>query len=107
LIYLCIMKANDGQITDYDVVLDAKFGKTGTPEREQANKDAYTFYMGQILKEARQNEKMTQAELAEKVGMNKTYISRIEKGTIEPGIATFGKIINALGLRIEIVKTLA
>ena len=43
-------------------------------------------------------------ELAEKVGTNKTYISRIEKGIIEPGVGLFFRIIDALGLKIEIVK---
>lgn len=38
------MKTNNHQIKDYDAVLDAKFGKTGTPERMQAEKDAYAFY---------------------------------------------------------------
>jgi DNA polymerase III sliding clamp (beta) subunit (PCNA family) len=40
----------------------------------------------------------------EKVGTNKTYISRIEKGIIEPGVGLFFRIIDALGLKIEIVK---
>ena len=48
--------------------------------------------------------KMKSNELAEKVGTNKTYISRIEKGVIEPGVGLFFRIIDALGLKIEIVK---
>ena len=47
---------------------------------------------------------MTQSELAEKIGTNKSYISRIEKGIVDPGISTFCRIIYALGLKIEIVK---
>ncbi|HHT22714.1 MAG TPA: helix-turn-helix transcriptional regulator [Bacteroidales bacterium] len=98
------MQTNNQKIADYDLVLDAKFGEIGTPEREKHEKEAYVFYMGQVISEARKAEKLTQAELAERVGMNKTYISRIEKGLIEPGISTFNKIIEALGLRMEIVK---
>ncbi len=37
-------------------------------------------------------------------GTNKSYISRIEKGIVDPGISTFCRIIDALGLKIEIVK---
>lgn len=73
-------------------------------EREIFRKEAYVYYMGQLISDARRSEKMTQSELAERVGTNKTYISRIEKGIIEPGIGTFGRIIDALGLKIEIVK---
>ena len=37
----------------------------------------------------------------------KSYISRIENGDINPSIGTFYRIMNALGLRIEIVKPIA
>ena len=55
---------------------------------------------------ARKQEKLTQSQLAQKVGTDKTYISRIEKGLIEPGISMFCRIIDALGLKIEIVKVM-
>lgn len=58
------MQTNNHQIVDYDAVLDAKFGKPGTPERARAEEDAYAFYSGQILQDARKEAKMTQAELA-------------------------------------------
>ena len=47
------MDTNNNKIVDYDAVLDAKFGKEGTPERERAEKTAYLFYSGQILQDAR------------------------------------------------------
>ncbi len=97
------MKTNKN-LHSMDAVLDELYGKVGTEEREKFRKEAYIFYMGQVISDARKAEKLTQSELAERVGMNKTYISRIEKGSIEPGISTFSKIIEALGLRLEIVK---
>ena len=56
--------------------------------------------------EARKQESMSQSELAAKVGTNKTYISRIERGLIEPGIGMFCQIANALGMRLEMVKSM-
>ena len=44
---------NNHKIVDYDAVLDAKFGKEGTPERARAEEAAYSFYSGQILQDAR------------------------------------------------------
>lgn len=49
---------------------------------------------------------MTQSDLAKKVGTDKTYISRIEKGVIEPGVGMFFRIAEALGLRVDIVRPL-
>ena len=60
--------------------------------------------MGQLIRDARKEEKMSQTELGKRIGANKSYISRIENGLIDPTISTIYSIINALGLRIEIVK---
>ena len=38
------MLKNNHKIVDYDAVLDAKFGKEGTPERARAEEVAYAFY---------------------------------------------------------------
>lgn len=87
-----------------DAVIDKLYGKVGTPEREEFRKEAYSYCVGQLICDARKQERMTQAQLAEKVGTDKSYISRIEKGAIEPGVGLFFRIIDALGLKVEIVK---
>ena len=84
--------------------MDNLYGKVGTPEREAFRREAYTWYMGQVLHDARKSEKITQAELAKRIGAEKSYISKIENGIIEPGIGIFYRIIDALGLRVDIVK---
>ena len=98
---------NDNQVRDYDLVLDAEFGAPGTPERVTAEEQAYAFYSGQILREARREENVTQAELANRIGTTKSYISKIENGTMTPSVSTFYRIIHALGLRVEIAKPIS
>ena len=100
------MNTSENMIQSYDEVLDAKYGAVGTEEREVFRKEAYAFYMGQVIREARKEEKITQKELGKRIGANKSYISRIENGLIDPTISTLYSIISALGLRIEIVKPL-
>lgn len=82
------MQANPN-IGSMDAVLDNLYGKVGSLEREEFRKEAYSYCVGQIIHDARKQEKMTQTELAQKIGTNKSYISRIEKGTIEPGVGIF------------------
>lgn len=53
------------QIRDYSSVLDAKYGKVGTSERAKFEEEANSFYTGQLLKDARKQAHVTQAELAE------------------------------------------
>jgi DNA-binding XRE family transcriptional regulator len=95
---------NTSKIRSISDELDTLYGKEGTPERETFRKEAYTYYMGQIIHDARKTEKVTQQELANRIGANKSYISKIENGDIEPGVGTFYRIIEALGLRFDIVK---
>ena len=98
------MNTKENKIKSYDAVLDERYGAVGTPEREAFRKEAYAYYMGQVIREARREEKITQTELGKRIGANKSYISRIENGLIDPTISTIYSIITALGLRIEIVR---
>jgi DNA-binding XRE family transcriptional regulator len=99
-----IMQANNHLLTSVDDIMDSKFGKVGTPDREAFRKEAYAYCMGQMIHDARKSEKITQTELANRIGVGKSYISKIENGDIEPGAGVFYRIISALGLRVEIVK---
>ncbi|MCR4665150.1 MAG: helix-turn-helix domain-containing protein [Paludibacteraceae bacterium] len=99
--------AGNGVLSSYDEGLDAKYGKTGTPEREEFHRKAMAFYVGEVLQEARKEERITQVELARRTGTSKSYISRIENGLIDPTVSSFMKIIDALGLRLELTRPLA
>ena len=97
------MQTNDHKIRDYSAVLEAEFGKHGTPERAKFDEEAWAFYTSQVLLDARKNARLTQAELAKRIGADKSYISRIEKGITVPSVATFYRIANALGLSVELI----
>lgn len=100
------MQANPN-LTSYSAVLARKHGAVGTPEREEFDNRARTYYMGLLLQEARKEEHITQTELAKRTGTSKSYISRIENGLIDPTVSSFMRIINALGLRFELTRTIA
>ena len=98
------MQTNNHQIKDYSAELDKKYGVIGTREREQFEEEAWDYYSGQILQNARREAKMTQAELAARTKTTKSYISKIENGVIIPSVGAFYRIISALGMRVEVVK---
>lgn len=100
------MSTKDNMIQDYDAVLDSRYGKEGTVERNKFEEDAYAHYTGQIIRDARKEAKISQSELARRTKTTKSYISRIENGNITPSAAVFFKLIGALGMSIEIVKTI-
>ncbi len=80
-------------ITTLDEILDTKYGERGIPEREKWEQDFEAFRIGALLGEARNQLGMTQEELAEKCGTNKSYISRIENNASDIRLSTLMKII--------------
>ncbi len=56
--------------------------------------------IGEIIKLHRKKMKMTQFELAEKVGLNEKQISRIELGLNYPTYTTFINLVNVLDINI-------
>ncbi len=101
------MNTKDNMLTDISAELAAEYGAPDTPERIQFDEAAYAFYTGQILLDARKEAKVTQLELAKRIHTTKSYILRIENGMINPSVSTFYRIINALGLRVDIVKPIS
>ncbi|MEG1622255.1 MAG: helix-turn-helix transcriptional regulator [Alistipes sp.] len=99
------MKANKN-ITDISAELAREFGEHGTPERAKADEEAYAFYTSQILRDARLSARLTQTELANRLGVHKSYVSRVENGITSPSVAMFYRITNALGLRVELQPAL-
>jgi len=90
-------------ITDFEDILKEKYGEKGSPMRDKFEADSLAFRLGVMLKEARQESKITQKQLADKTGTKKSYISRIEKGKSDIQISTYHKLIEiGLGKHLNI-----
>lgn len=98
------MQTNNHKVEDYDLVLDSLYGKEGSAERLRFEEEAKAYYAAQILLQARKEAGITQSELAHRVGTTKSYISKIENGVVEPGVGLFFRLLNALGLRLDVSK---
>jgi DNA-binding XRE family transcriptional regulator len=82
-------------------ILDKKYGEIGTKSREDFTEEAYAFYLSEILKSRRKELKMTQEDVAQKVGKKRPYISRVENGE-DVRISNFVQIARVLGLNLEL-----
>jgi ribosome-binding protein aMBF1 (putative translation factor) len=82
--------------------LNQTFGAPGTESRRRAEEQAWEEYNAQILLDARKESGLTQSELAEKIGADKSYISRVERGLTVPSISTFYRMVSAMGLSVEL-----
>ncbi len=90
-------------LTNFEDVLNRKYGQKGTTERDKYEADSLAFRLGVMLKEARLDAKITQEELAMKTGTKKSYISRIERGKSDIQISTYHRLIEiGLGKNLNI-----
>lgn len=80
-------------IITYEEHLDQRYGKTGTEKRTDFEIKAKAFAIGEILREARKEAKLTQEELALKTGTRKSFISRIENGHSDIQLSTLYRIV--------------
>ena len=95
------MKKNN--ITTLDQLIDKKYGKKGTPKREEWEQGFETFRLGVMIEEERTKMGMTQEQLADKVGTTKSYISKIENDIKEARLSTLQKIIEiGFGGKLEL-----
>jgi len=86
-------KKIDNRLTSWDDHLDKKYGKSGTSSREKYEEEFESFKIGILIQEARKKQNLTQAQLAEKAGTTKSYISRIENNASDIRLSTLMRII--------------
>jgi len=91
-------------VKNFDELLDVKYGKIGTRRRNEFEEQAQYFVISEMLKEARKEAKMTQEQLAEKIGTKKSYISRLENGKCDIQLSTLYKIFEyGLGRQVNLI----
>ncbi len=100
------MKNPNPNLTSFTDHLDKRYGKSGTETRETYEQEFEAFKLGVLIQEMREQQNMTQTQLAEKCGTTKSYISRIENNASDIRLSTLMRIIRQ-GLGASLQFTLA
>ncbi|MHA8091204.1 helix-turn-helix transcriptional regulator [Aquirufa regiilacus] len=80
-----------------------RYGPEGSSKRSDFEVRAKAFLIGELIKEERKKAHMTQDQLADKIGANKSFISRIENGKTDIQLSTFYRLIEfGLGKKLEL-----
>ena len=75
------------------------------PLNEGARFRVYTpASLGQALRHYRQEAGLTQAELAERAGLNRTYLSALEQGRETEQLKRLLRVLKQLGVRMTLEK---
>jgi len=89
--------------TKFEDHLTKQYGKIGNPKRDEFELKAKAFVIGELLKDERLQAKLTQEQLANKIGAKKSYISRVENGKTDIQLSTLYKLFElGLGKQITI-----
>ncbi len=86
-----------------DRFIDEQYGALGTAKRDKLEQGFEAFKIGYLIQQARLEKGLTQEELAEKCGTNKSYISKLENNVKEVRLSTLQKIVElGLGGHLEL-----
>ena len=97
------MAKKENKIITFSQHLTRRYGKSGTEKRTEFEIKAKAFLIGELIKEERKNAKMTQEQLADKIGAKKSFISRIENGKTDIQLSTLYRLLEiGLGKTVEV-----
>jgi HTH-type transcriptional regulator / antitoxin HipB len=88
-------KNND--LKTLDQFITEQYGERGTERFDNFEKGYQAFKLGVLIQEARLKKGFTQEQLADKIGTNKAYISKVENDLKDVRFSTLQKIIEGLG----------
>ncbi|MBZ9628878.1 helix-turn-helix domain-containing protein [Psychroflexus sp. CAK57W] len=85
----------------FDEVKDKYIGKKGTAERDVYENELRLDLIGEAIKHARKERKLTQTQLGELIGVKKAQISKIENNLTDARFDTILKVFRALNAKIN------
>ena len=68
-------------IKTLDQIKDKYYGLKGTPERDELERELESLRIGLKIREAREQLKMTQEQLANRIDKKRSFISKIESNS--------------------------
>lgn len=84
-----------------DEITDKHIGKRGTAKREAFENELRLDLLGEAIKQARLERKLTQEELGRLVGVQKAQISKLENSLTDARFETIIKVFKALDAKIN------
>lgn len=85
----------------FDEVKDELLGKVGTSERDEHERKVAeavnAFRLGEVVRERRLGQNLTQAELGKRMGVKKSQVSKLERGE-DMSLRSMRRVFRALGV---------
>ena len=95
------MKTEKNKTYSLEELTDNYIGEKGSPKRESFEFDLKMDVLGEMIKKARKEQKLTQEQLGQLVGVQKAQISKIENNTKDVRFSTVLKVFEALKATVK------
>ena len=95
------MKTKKLRIYTLDEAKNKHIGKVGTEKRDNYEYELRLDLLGEMIKQTRKERHLTQTELGELIGVQKSQISRIEKNAKNVTIETIMRVFRALKAKVN------
>ncbi len=95
-------KADKNSTTTFDQIKSRFIGKPGTEARDRYEVELTLEIAGHLIRELRKSRKLTQGQLGELLGVQKSQISKIETNMKSINLSTLLKVLNALEAKIQL-----
>ena len=89
------------RIYTLDQAKDRHLGKVGTEKRDKYEYELKLDILGEMIRQARKERKLTQSELGNLIGVQKSQISRIERNTKNVTLETILRVFRALKAKVN------
>jgi HTH-type transcriptional regulator / antitoxin HipB len=94
-------KDNKLKMMTLDQLKDRDIGEIGTSERDQYEFELKMEVLGDMIKSVRKERQLTQEQLGQLIGVQKSQISKLERNTKNVTIETILKVFNALKANVK------
>lgn len=85
----------------FDEIKDELLGKVGTSERDEHERKVAeavnAFRLGEVVRERRLDQNLTQEELGKRMGVKKSQVSKLERGD-DMSLRSMRRVFRALGV---------
>jgi DNA-binding XRE family transcriptional regulator len=82
-------------------ITDKYIGKKGTSRRDAFEEELRLDILGQTIKNIRKKRHLTQSELGNLVGVQKSQISKVENNLTDARFETILKVFQALNVKVK------
>lgn len=95
------MENNKLRMYTLDEAKDRHLGKVGTDKRDKYEYELRLDLLGEMIKQARKERHLTQSQLGELIGVQKSQISRIENNAKNVTIETILRVFRVLKAKVN------